>query len=299
MEADKSSRTAYGTTLFRAIESKRPEGERVCFDPMASDFLELPVRLIAWSRILRQKTLKSFSDRGLESHCGFPVVRTRVIDDLLQDCLNGGIDQLVIIGAGFDSRAYRFKEIPGRVTVFEVDHPATQELKIKKVKRLLGCLPGHVVFVPVDLGNDDLRAHLLEKGYVSTLKTLFICEGLTLYLSADTLDDMLSFIAECSLYGSVIVFDYADASAVDGTNEDEETKRWLEFLKKLGEPPRFGIREGEAGDFLAGRGFKLLANLSGAELEGEYFKKSGRDQEVASFMAIAIAEVVGEAAQSG
>lgn len=292
MKAYGSSRTAYGTTLFRAIESKRPEGDRVCFDPMAKEFLEPPVKIIAWSRILGRRILNQFSSRGLGDSYGFPVARTKVIDDFMVKCLKDGIEQLVIIGAGFDSRAYRFKEIPGKVIVFEVDHPATQEIKIRKVKKLLGGMPGHVVFVPVDLENDDLRGCLLEKGFITAEKTLFICEGLTFYLNPDVVDRMFSFFTGyCP--GSFIVFDYADASAVDGTAEEEEARRWLEFLKNLGESPRFGIQEGTIGGFLSSRGFRMILNLTGDELENEYFKKSGRDQKVDSFMSIATAEVVG------
>lgn len=293
MKAYESSRTAYGTTLFRAIESRRPEGDRVCFDPMAKEFLEPPVKMIARIPALSRRALKKFDGRGLGASYGFPVVRTRVIDDLLEERLRDGIKQLVIIGAGFDSRAYRFKEIPGKVTVFEIDHPATQGLKTKKVKKLLGGFPGHVLYVPVDLDRDDLWAGLMEKGYVSTVRTLYICEGLTMYLGGDAIDGMFSSIAGCSGPGSIIVFDYAYESAVNGTSDAEDAKRWLEFLNNLGEPPRFGVPEGGVGDFLSSRGFKLLSNMTGPELESEYFKKNGRGQKVDSFIAIATAEVAG------
>lgn len=291
MEAKKTSRTAYGTTLFRAIESKKPEDKRVCYDPMAVDFLEFPINMMAKSRFFGQRILAQFSRRGLGASYAFPVIRTKVIDDLLRGYLKDGIDQLVILGAGFDSRAYRFNGLSGNVTVFEVDHPATQQVKVKKVKKLFGNIPGHVVFVPVDLEGGHLGRALAEKGFVQSAKTFFIFEGLTLYLSCDTVDEIFTFIAECSGTGSVVVFDYVYTSAADENKFDDRAMKWNEFLKRLGEPPRFGIQEGAIGEYLASRGLRLCENLPGSELESEYFIKFGQDQEVTPFMALAIAVI--------
>jgi methyltransferase (TIGR00027 family) len=78
---------------------------------------------------------------------------------------------LVILGAGYDTRAYRFVELAGKVKVFEVDHPATQELKIDKIKRTLGLIPDNVVYVGIDFDRESLSKRMSESGYKDNLKT--------------------------------------------------------------------------------------------------------------------------------
>lgn len=71
----------------------------------------------------------------------FLVARARYMDDFLQIYIDDGLEQLVILGAGFDSRAYRFEKLKGQVKVFEVDHPATQQAKLEKLKKYLSSFP--------------------------------------------------------------------------------------------------------------------------------------------------------------
>ena len=103
---------------------------------------------------------------------GFLAVRERHIDEHLQACLNEGLQQLVILGAGFDARAYRFDQLKQGVRVFEVDHPATQAVKLAKLRDVFGQVPGHVTFVPVDFNTQTLAQRLFESGYDESLKTL-------------------------------------------------------------------------------------------------------------------------------
>ena len=104
------------------------------------------------------------------------VARTRILDDALVAALDGGIEQLVILGAGYDSRPYR---LPGcaRVRVFEVDHPDTQAVKCRVLGRVLGQLPAHLGFVGVGF-DPDLPAYLRERGWTQ-LEDLSTTEALT------------------------------------------------------------------------------------------------------------------------
>jgi methyltransferase (TIGR00027 family) len=107
---------------------------------------------------------------------GFLMARERYIDDVLQNFLNEGLQQLVILGAGYDSRAYRF-DLPGRVKTFEVDHPVTQADKLKRVQRVFGKIPEHVTYIPVDFNTQTLSERLLSSGYGPGLISLFIWQG--------------------------------------------------------------------------------------------------------------------------
>ena len=113
---------------------------------------------------------------------GFLMASERFIDDVLQSFLNEGLQQLVILGAGYDSRAYRF-DLHGRVKTFEVDHPVTQAEKLEKVHRVFGKIPEHVRYVPVDFNTQTLSERLLSSGYGPGLISPFIWQGVTMYLT--------------------------------------------------------------------------------------------------------------------
>ena len=130
-----------------------------------------------------------------------------------------------------------------KVRVFEVDHPDTHNVKIKKVKEIFGSLPDHVTYVPVDFETENLGERLVIQGYDRSLKTLFLLEGLVMYIPPEAVDETLSFIAKNSGKGSVILFDYYLESVVDGTCELEVGKNILNYTKQQGEPLQFGIKE--------------------------------------------------------
>jgi len=292
MENSKASRTAQGTAFFRAIESTRPERERVCFDPVAKKFLGPSVRLAGTSRRIAALWYALLKRQGLGHMYGEVVTRTKYIDDRLEESLHSGIEQVIILGAGYDSRACRFDNRAGRVRFFELDHPATQVLKRRALARARGPEPAGVTYVPIDFGKDDLASRLLEAGYQETRLTFFIWEGVTMYLKPDSIDETLRFVAGRSPRGSSIVFNYVirsrDGSAVD----DKNVKQTLERMRKMGEPVVFGLLESNVKDFLEARGFGSVQNAPCAEVGRAYFEAVGRKQEIAAHLGIAYARTV-------
>ncbi len=195
MRGKPSSLTAMGTAAERAMEMERPTDERICSDPFARKFLP------AWFyTFMKYISATDYAQQQATGDLGFIVARSRYMDDVLTEALDQGIQQLVILGAGFDSRAYRFDRLKTGVKVFEVDHPTTQKNKRKKLDRILGPkgIPNHVVFVPVDFTRDSLAARLLGNGYMEQSKTLFIWEGVTMYLDETSVKSTLVFVAEHS-----------------------------------------------------------------------------------------------------
>jgi len=220
-----SSLTAEGIAFIRAWESLKPAGERVCDDPLARHF----VGPLMW---VLGKLFNGIKQRSAPGVAEFPIGRCRFIDDYLQARLAEGIEQLVILGAGFDSRAYRFEGLRGKVRVFEVDHPATQRVKRQRLERALGHIPDHVVFVPVDLLVERLDQRLLESGYDPGLKTLFIWEGVTQYLDPQAVDSTLAFVAHHSAPGSALVFDYIEREALETSDKRPEV-RTMERARRI------------------------------------------------------------------
>ena len=227
------SLTALGNAAFRALESEKKRNERICDDPYARKFVP------AWFYYIAKFTLVTgYAEWRSPGVMGALVTRSRYIDDYLSDRIRDGIEQLVILGAGYDSRPYRFEQLKDRVRVFEVDHHATQEIKKAKLARIFGDLPDYVTFVPVDFAEKTLEKRLVESSYDKTAKTLFIMEGVTMYLNPEAMDNVLSFVTGYSGLGSSIIFDYFYKSAIDGNKIERASIHYRET---------FGIEEGPRG----------------------------------------------------
>ena len=288
---EKPSRTAQGAALFRAIESLEPEESRLCFDPLAKEFLDGPFKAVGASRVASQGMFKMLVKQGMGPLYGEVVVRTMYIDALLADRIVEGIEQLVIMGAGYDTRAYRCGALEA-VRVFELDHPVTQRNKRERMTRVLGVLPDNVVYVPIDFNSESLSAKLSSAGCDPRLNTFFIWEGVTMYLDSEAVDDTLAFVAGNAASGSSIVFNYAYEEVGDVASGDDGAGRWRAHLERLGEPHTFGIEEGTIGEFMSARGYVVLEGVSSEELGDTYFEHDrGRTQEVTRFVGLVHAAV--------
>jgi len=293
MIEERASRTAEGPTICRVIESFAPEDKRVCYDPLAVEFLNEKLRAsyrnIQKSRFLTKLWLwiSHIDPGGTKAES---VVRTRYIDDYLQACISDGVEQVVILGAGNDSRAYRFKALEG-IKVFEVDHAPTQKRKMANVKRLFGDPPRWVTYVPIDFEKENLAEKLLASGYKRDSLTLFIWEGVTMYLTAEAVDRTLSFVAENSGRGSSIIFNYFHRSVVDGTCRLRWAKKLRRRCQMVGEPLTFGIEAESIEEFLVMRGFSHVKRVTPSFLTSLYFKGPNAKRKLCPLMEIVHATV--------
>lgn len=277
---------AEGIAIVRALESSRPESERICYDPLAKHFTGRLLSAVAWFF-----TAIGYAEWRGPGVRGFIVARERYVDDCLQSCIEEGLQQVVILGAGYDTRAYRFEQLKRRVRVFEVDHPATQQIKIEKLKKILGSLPGHVVYVPIDFEKETLKERLFESGYDPSLRTLFILQGVVMYLTPEAVDHTLSFIVKNSAPGSSVVFDYVYKSVVEGSWKRGEANSMRRYEKLTGEVWHFGIEEGKVDEFLTQRGFCQIHNADSECLKNRYFTGKNQKRHVAPVYAIVRATV--------
>ena len=295
MKKDRPSLTAAGIAASRAVESEKPAGERICYDPYARLFVGR-----AFYAMTRFFVNTGFAEKRGPGTIGFILARERFIDDYLQSCLDDELgqpqlEQLVILGAGYDSRAYRFAELKQRVKVFEVDHPATQQAKVEKLKEILGRLPEYVVFVPIDFNTQALEQRLAESGYDERSKTVFIWQGVTEYLTSEAVDSTLAFVARHSGPGSAIIFDYIYTSLLDGTVKHGEVTRMQRYRRMTGEGLTFGIPEGTVEEFLRQRGFDQVQDTPSQDLKKAYFTGINQGRAVAGEYAIVSARVKREA----
>lgn len=286
-----SSKMAELIALHRVAESRKTEGERICYDPYAVYFVNPETLAFAASNPEKTKEMSEYYERLFPGLANSIRARVRYFDDFLKSSLNEGLVQLVILGAGYDTRAYRIEGMKGKVRVFEVDHPDTQSVKIEKVNEIFGALPDHVVYVPVDFETETLGERLIAQGYDRSLKTLFLMEGLIMYIPPEAVDETLSFIARNSGKGSAIIFDHYPESVVDGTCELEMGKNIRNYTKQQGEPLQFGIREGMVEAFLAERGFSRVQNVTAEEYKKMYFHGINKDREVCDLLFFAHAVI--------
>lgn len=282
MKSGKASWTAEITAVFRATESIRPSQKRLLNDIYAAKFLRPSLRLILKNRLLTKFVLWLAIERQFPGATDTIVSRIRFVDDCLKNCINNGIEQLVILGAGYDSRAYRFTELKDK-HVFEVDHPNTQNLKKRKVTTIFGHLPSHVVFVPVDFEREKLIPKLSEAGYNRNLKTLFIWEGVCKYLTNNAVNELLSTVSGNSCKGSSIVFDYLFQSMIDRSSGSKFAAKILDFQARKGEPYIFGLPEKNPEHQIMSKGFSLVKNINAAKLKSMYFKGRSRGKKLHSF----------------
>lgn len=275
------SKTAEGIALHRLRESVRPESERICYDPYAIYFINPEILEFLRNNPDRAKAEAGRYDHFLPGAVNSIVARVRYFDDFVKKSIDEGVEQLVIMGAGYDSRAYRIEGLK-RLKVFEVDHPDTQSVKIEKVRKIFSSLPDHVVYVPADLAIEDFGQKLQEAGYDGSKKTLFLMEGLFYYLPSRFVDEILSFILMNSGKGSTILFDYFPESVVDGSCELEVGRNLHNHLAEIREPLQFGIKDGEIETFLVERGFSEVQNVTAEEYKKMYFHGINKDREVCS-----------------
>ncbi|MCI0354407.1 MAG: SAM-dependent methyltransferase, partial [Acidobacteria bacterium] len=240
MKASRSSKTAEQVALSRAIETRKPPQERICNDALAERFLGNGYRLLLLGRPLRD-AIEKLIESLFAGHHYYVIARTRYLDDFLLSQLARQPEQLVILGAGYDSRAYRFANRLQGVAVFEVDHPATSKAKQAKIQQTLGSLPEHVTYVPVDFDNEKLADRLRQSGYRDGRRAVFLWEGVTPYLSAEAVDEVLRFILTSSGGGSAVLFDYILKSVVAGVSPVPGARKEFEKMQKTSEPLVFGI----------------------------------------------------------
>lgn len=237
----------------RAYESSKIEDERICYDPLAIHFINPKM----WEVLVEHPEMAVDTEEGINSI----VSRVRYLDDIVEKSVKEGLEQLVILGAGFDTRAYRIDGLEN-VKVFEVDHPTTQQYKTRKIKEIFQSNSENVVYVPVDFESEKINEELFKKGYNSSLKTLFIMEGFIYYITPEAVAETLSFIVKNSGNGSAVVFDYLLDSGVKEGNKQRPDDNVF----------KFGIKEDGLEEFLSQFGFSDIQGSTTKDLKKLYYQ---------------------------
>jgi methyltransferase (TIGR00027 family) len=259
--------TAYVTAAMRALLSKR--GRIRNPDYLAHHFVGPK-----WGQYLKVPWLFHwYVEQRIPGCCYYHLVRTRHFDALLlKTLLEGDFTQLVLLGAGYDTRPYRFASKLGIVTTFEVDLPGTQSVKKSRIHDVIGEPENRVEYVAVDFQKDDLLGCLRAHGYDTGAKTIFLWEGVTYFLTADAIERTLAFMSNQSVLGSVIMFDYALRAYVEGDLSFYGASEIARELRRIDEPHLFGLDANEISAFLARFHYQIESDLGSDALEQLYLR---------------------------
>jgi methyltransferase (TIGR00027 family) len=232
------SRTAHVVALCRALLSRDERDEIRRADRFSELFLEPEARAVLDDPQARHGVIDRRISRALY---GFFAARSAFIDEAFRRALEARTPQIVLLGAGYDTRALTFAADLGDTRVFEVDVPSTQGRK----RALLGssgtAVPAQLRFVAVNFKNDDLVDRLKEAGYDAARATLFVWEGVTYYLPQEAVDHTLALVHRHSAAGTTLAFDYM-TTKLESVNAGEPFLSFVDPAEMPGWIARFGFR---------------------------------------------------------
>lgn len=257
-----------GYTCFSRACAAREQNERFRGpDYLAEIFMPPVPHILLNVPFLRKWCMRKMFPTGIYEYV---LARTNLFDEVFVKALDDGFSQIVLLGAGMDTRALRYQDrIPG-TTIFELDIRATQSYKINVYRRKKIALPKTLVFVPIDFNKEQIADVLSDAGYQEKQKTLFLWEGVTMYLEPEAVDGTLAFVRNSTEPGSIIVFDYVRASVLQRENTLYGEQGIFNTVARTGERWTFGIDDGAIESFLTERGFKMLSHYTPSDLEAAY-----------------------------
>lgn len=272
--------TAQGVAKQRLIETIAGPDKRVINDPYASNFIMgaglmklMGHRLNAW---LAKKLAPGFHEHIIS--------RTRFLDDLIEKSAEEGVDQYVILGAGYDSRAYRLA-LPSSLNIFEVDQPEVQSRKLNKLPKELSNSK-NITYVSVDFAHQSLTERLLNAGFDQTKSTIFTLEGVTQYITKEAFNMTMKEIAMLSREANSIFFlsyvnellntNPKDCFGMGYKNPEKKAKLIKNLSAKAGEPWISFYSAEEIESVLSQNGYSIKENVNFEDLNLLYFKSVGR-----------------------
>ena len=245
-------------------------------DRLAGDLLPGMLKVVG-SYALPRGLAKLFIQRKAPSAYELLAMRSQVYDAVIENHL-GNVDQYLLLGAGFDTRPYRYaKEIVRNgVRTFEVDLPAIQQSKkhaLAAARASVGSTE-HVQFVPTNLNEDG---QLLEQskaaGFNVEKVSLVTWEGVTYYLEEVGVDATLMQLSEMLPSGSLLQFDYIDVGVIQNPQEFFGGEAFINKRKDTDEPIKFGLDPEQVPDFLAKYGFDVVENIHGEAVRSKIMKE--------------------------
>jgi methyltransferase (TIGR00027 family) len=267
------AQTAIGPMVIVAADQY--ESSPLIIDPWAQRLLPRSARLIAsstrWSAVRR--ALEAATERKLSGGWASFLCRKRYIDDQLLSGLGDGIESVVILGAGYDTRAYRIPALAG-IRLCEVDLPSNTIAKTAALRRCTGGVPDHVTLLSVDLETDDLAGRLDDAGFDRTQRTFYIWEAVTQYLTEEAARSTMEYLSGAAR-GSRMAFTFIRQDFLDGEVMYGAPAAYREFVRDR-KIWTFGLQPEQVPTFLGGYGWSQGEQVGPQEYATRYLRPAGR-----------------------
>jgi methyltransferase (TIGR00027 family) len=275
------SRTALATSLMRALHSRSdpfpllddPWGDRLVPDSERETMTaRILARMDSDARARALRTPASVLDEFLLTNTALPgvVIRSRYAEDALREATINGITQYGLIGAGFDSFVLRRPSFSDALTIYEIDHPVTQTMKLQRIKECGISLPQSVHFIAADLAKEDLETVLARSSFRTDEAAFFSWLGVTVYLTREANLATLRAIATCAAPGSELVFTYVNQAEFAPDRSRSPHNDNAKVVAQLGEPWISGFNPDEIVDDLACVGLEPVEDLDGKAMWERY-----------------------------
>ena len=266
---EKPSETALFAALRRAIAHKEYQNDRLGPDYLADIFLPPHFRFFLKFKKVRENTKLNEALPGLTEYM---IARTAYFDQLFVEALSNGTPQIVLLGAGYDSRAYRYSAINRGTTIYELDITPTQNRKKDCLAKARIDIPPQIKFVPINFKEESIQETLEKAGFSPQEKTLFLWEGVSYYLNAESVGETLAVVSQASHQGTSIAFDYTISVPKEKLDQHFGVREFSQTMKEHhgAEELLFSIEEGTTELFLGQRGLKILDHLDNNEIEEKF-----------------------------
>lgn len=264
------SETALFTALRRTIAHKEYNNDQFGPDYLAEIFLPAHYRFFLKFKKVRENTknkLAAFMP-GLNEYI---IARTAFFDGIFRDALKDQIPQIVLLGAGYDLRAYRFAKFNQGTVIFELDAAPTQDRKIKCLKAAHIHIPSEVQYVPINFINDSLSGVLDKAGYKNQERALFLWEGVSYYLDRNSVKQTLGFVSH-SHPDSLIAMDYEVSVSEENLHMVYGASELRMSMKKHHENEEllFSIKPGEIDLFMAELNLRMIEHMDNEAIASNY-----------------------------
>ena len=271
MKADQASRTSENTAALRAIHLLRHGEPKIFEDAYAMRLTSRRWRRIIGSRFLYWLVNRDSLYGWVHPVIGDLVARARYAEEQLESAIREGVSQYVLLGAGMDSFALRRPDLADSLKVFEIDLPATLQLKKKRIAEIGVSLPKSHFFLPVDFEQESLAEALARSSFSTRVPAFFSWLGTVVYIEKSAVLRTLGDIASCAAKGSKIVFTYCDPAPIEGKPSSEAFGRLLKSTHRRGEPMITGFHDEEMGNELHRLSFEVVERLSSEQIQRRYF----------------------------
>ncbi len=263
-----SSRTAEWTCICRAASALETNPCYHSDDTLALKILPAPIKQLIQIPWYRRLHCRWGIPRGMYEYV---IARTKYMDAVYQQAISDHLDQIILLGAGFDTRAIRFPVDDGHTQIYEFDSFHTQQTKLNLYRQNHIPLPTGITFEAVDFVRESLAERLAAIGFPKNKRCLFLMEGVSMYLEPAAIHQTFLTLTQVAGSQSRIAFDYIYLDVLRREGRHYGETEIMTAVSGVNEAWQFGIEQGKVEQFLSQYGWRLVNHMSAKEMEANYF----------------------------